>query len=163
MIAMFKGSHILAGIGAVAAIFGAVSILSLKRFTAELETVVKAVIHKVSFNGLDLKIDVMVKNPTGGSLKIKQPFVKLIYGTKTIAASQIKDVNILIPKYGEIKLEPIKINIGFLYLATVVPGLLKEYRTTGKLDIEVKTITTINDSLPYSKSDSISIGGGSPA
>jgi hypothetical protein len=157
---MFKNMHIVAGIGAVAAIFGAVSLLKLKRFSAELETVVKASMYKVSFSGLDLKIEVAMKNPTGGSLKIKHPFVKLIYGTKTIAASQIKDVNIEIPKFNEIKLEPIRINIGFLYLATVVPGLLKEYRTTGKLNIEVKTITTINDSLPYTKSDLISIGGG---
>jgi hypothetical protein len=160
---MFRSSHILASIGAAAAIFGAVSLLKLKRFSAELETVVKAAIQKVSFNGLDLKIDVTVKNPSGASLRIKQPFVKLIYGTKTIASSQMKDENIVIPKYSEIKLEPIRINFGFLYLATVVPGLLKDYRTTGKLNIDVKTITTINDSLPYSKVDSISIGGGNPA
>jgi hypothetical protein len=160
---MVSTKHILFGAGAVAALFGASYLLKLNRLSNELETVTKVSIYKISLDGIELRIDVTLKNPSGGSVKVKQPFVKMIYGTTTVASSQIKDVNITIPKFSEVNLEPVMINIGFLNLATTVPGLLKEYRSTGKLTITVKTITTINDSLPYTKTDTITLGSGKEA
>jgi len=142
---------------------GASYLLKLNRLSNELETVTKVSIYKISLDGIELRIDVTLKNPSGGSVKVKQPFVKMIYGTTTVASSQIKDVNITIPKFSEVNLEPVMIHIGFLNLATTVPGLLKEYRSTGKLTITVKTITTINDSLPYTKTDTITLGSGKEA
>lgn len=160
---MIGTKHILFGAGAVAALFGASYLLKLNRLSNELESVTKLSIHKVSLDGIDLRIDVALKNPSGGSVRVKHPFVKMIYGGVTVASSQIRDVNITIPKYSEVNLEPVMINIGFMSLATTVPGLFKEYRNTGKLSITVKTITTINDSLPYTKTDSITLGGGKEA
>jgi hypothetical protein len=160
---MVNTKHILFGAGAVAALFGASYLLKLNRLSNELETVTKVSIYKISLDGIDLRIDVTLKNPSGGSVKVKQPFVKMIYGTTTVASSQIKDVNITIPKFSEVNLEPVMIHIGFLNLATTVPGLLKEYRNTGKLTITVKTVTTINDSLPYTKTDTITLGSGKEA
>jgi len=160
---MVSTKHILFGAGAVAALLGASYLLKLNRLSNELETVTKVSIYKISLDGIELRIDVTLKNPSGGSVKVKQPFVKMIYGTTTVASSQIKDVNITIPKFSEVNLEPVMIHIGFLNLATTVPGLLKEYRSTGKLTITVKTITTINDSLPYTKTDTITLGSGKEA
>ena len=151
------------GVGAVAAYFGASYILKLKRLSSELESVTKASIHNVSLSGIDLKIEVMLKNPSGGSIKVKHPFVKLLHGTTTIATSEIKNKDITVEKFSQVNLEPIMISIGFLSLATTVPALLKEYRDTGKLNLIVKTVTTINDSLPYSKTDNITLGGGKQA
>lgn len=161
---MVKGSTILLfGVGTAAALYGASYLVKLNRLSNELESVTKVSIHKVSLNGIDLRIDVMLKNPSGGSIKVKHPFVKMIYGTSTIATSQIKDVNMTIPKFSEVSLEPVMVKIGFMSLATTVPGLLKEYRNTGKLNLTVKTTTTINDSFPYTKTDVISLGQGSAA
>ena len=160
---MVSTKHILFGAGAVAALLGASYLLKLNRLSNELETVTKVSIYKISLDGIELRIDVTLKNPSGGSVKVKQPFVKMIYGTTTVASSQIKDVNITIPKFSEVNLEPVMIHIGFLNLATTVPGLLKEYRSTGKLTITVKTITTINDSLPYTKTVTITLGSGKEA
>lgn len=161
---MAKVSTILMlGAGTVAALYGASYLVKLNRLSNELESVTKVSIHKVSLSGVDLRIDVKLKNPSGGSVKVKHPFVKMIYGENTIATSQIRDVNITIPKFSEVNLEPVMVNIGFMSLATTVPGLLKEYRNTGKLNVTVKTITTINDSLPYTKTDVISLGQGKPA
>jgi hypothetical protein len=160
---MVKAKHILIGAGAAAALYGASYLFKLTRLSNELESVTKASIYKISLAGIELKIEVTLKNPSGGSIKVKQPFVKMVYGESTIASSQVKDVNFVIEKFGEVKLEPIMINIGFLTLATTVPALLKEYRQTGKLNITVKTITTINDKLPYTKIDNITLGGGKPA
>jgi hypothetical protein len=160
---MLRTKHILIGAGAAAALYGATYLLKLNRLSNELESVTKVSIYKVSLSGIELKIDVILKNPSGGSVKVKHPFVKMIYGATTIASSTIKDVNITIPKFSEVNMEPIMINIGFLNLATTVPALFKEYRETGKLNLIVKTVSTINDSLPYTKTDNITLGGGKPA
>jgi hypothetical protein len=161
---MVKTSHILIGAGTVAALYyGGSYLLKLNRLSNELESETKVSIHKVSLAGIELAINVKLKNPSGGSITVKHPFVKMIYGGKTIASSQVKDVNIQIPKYGEITIEPIKITLGFLSMATTVPALIKEYRDTGKLNMVVNTITTINDSLPYTKTDNITLGGGKQA
>jgi hypothetical protein len=111
-------------------------------------------------SGLVLRVDVTLKNPTGGSVMVKQPFVKMIYGNSTFATSQVQDKDYEIPKFGEVKMEPVFINLNFLTLATSVPGMLKEYRTSGKFNITVNTITTINNNIPYNKLDTIAIGSG---
>ena len=161
---MIKSSHILIGASAVAAIyFGGSYLLKFNRLSNELESDTKVSIHKVGLSGIELAINVKLKNPSGGSIQVKHPFVKMIYGDKTIASSQVKDVNLNIPKFSEVNLDPIRIKLGLLSLATTVPSLVKEYRETGKLNLIVQTVTTINDSLPYTKTETITLGGGKPA
>lgn len=161
---MIRTSHILIGAGAVAALYyGGSYLLKLNRLSNELESETKVSIHKVSLAGIELTINVKLKNPSGGSITVKHPFVKMIYGGKTIASSQVKDVNIPIPKYSEVNIEPVKITLGFLSMATTAPALIREYRETGKLNMIVTTVTTINDSLPYTKTDNITLGGGKQA
>jgi hypothetical protein len=155
--------HIAIGAGAAAVLYSVSYLIKLNRLSNELESVTKVGIHKVSLAGIELRIDVTLKNPSGGSIQVKNPFVKLVYGNNTVATSQMKDANITISKFSQIVLEPVMISIGFLSLATTAPALLKEYRETGKLNLVVKTITTINDKLPYSKTDNITLGGGKQA
>jgi len=161
---MITGKHVLFGAGAAAAIYGVTYLLKLNRLSNELETITKVAIHNVSLSsGIDLRIDVTLKNPSGGTVKVKQPFVKLMYGDKVLASSQVVNKDITIPKFSEASTEPIMLNIGFVSLATSVPQLYKSYRDTGQLTFTAKTVTTINNSLPYSKSDNITLGGGKAA
>jgi hypothetical protein len=161
---MLKTRHWLLGAGALAAFyFGGSYLLKLNRLSTELESEARAFIHKVSLTSIELSIHVKLKNPSGGSLKVKHPFVKLIYEDKTLASSQVKDSNITLSKFSEVNLDPIKISLSFLNLATTVPTLLKAYRESGKLNMVLHTVTTINDSLPYSKQEMISLGGGKQA
>lgn len=155
---MIKGTYLLLGAGAVGLVVGGSYLYNLNRLSSELEVVTKAIIHKVTLGGIILRVDVTLKNPTGGSIKVKYPFVKMLYNGSTFASSEVKDTDYEIPKFGEKVLEPIFINLSFFSLATSVPGLLKEYRSTGKATIEVKTITTINNQFAYSKTDKIPIG-----
>lgn len=158
-----KTRHILLGVGALAALYGASYMVKLHRFSTELETVTKVTIHKVSLNGIELRIDVTLKNPSGGSLRVKQPFVKLIYKDSTVATSQVKNTDISIGKFSEVKMEPVMITISFMTLATKFPALLTEYRNAGQINMVVKTITTINDTLPYTKTDVMTLGTGKKA
>jgi hypothetical protein len=145
------------GIGVVALGFGTAYILKMKRLSEELETTTSVMIHKVNLNGIELKVDVTLKNPTQGTLRIKHPFVKFLYKDKVFATSEIKNSDITIPKFGQVNIEPIFIQLGFISLASVTPDLLKQYRSSGQLDLVVKTITTINDKVPYTKTDTIQI------
>jgi len=160
---MIKSRYLLIGAGAVAAIMGGSYLLKLNRLSHELESETKVTIHQVSLIGIELAIRVRLKNPSGGSIQVKHPFVKMIYGNKTIASSQVKDTNLAIPKYSEVELDPIRIKLTYMSLATTVPALLKEYRESGKLNLVVHTVTTINNRLPYTKTDTITLGGGRPA
>lgn len=154
---MLKSKPLLLGAGVAAAIWGATYLSKLNRLSNELESTTKVNIFNVSLTGLELRINVTLKNPSGGTVVVKHPFVKLIYQDKTLASSQVKDVNITVSKFSEVNLDPIMIDISFLTLATTVPALFKEYRQTGKMAITVKTVTTINDSIPYTKTDTITL------
>ena len=154
---MLKSKPLLLGAGVAAAIWGATYLARLNRLSNELESTTKVNVFNVSLTGLELRINVTLKNPSGGTVVVKHPFVKLIYGDKTLATSQVKDVNVTVPKFSEVILDPIMIDISFLTLATTVPALFKEYRQTGKMAITVKTVTTINDSIPYTKTDTITL------
>jgi len=158
---MITGKQIAIGAGAVAAIYGVTYLLKLNRLSNELETVTKVAIYNASLNGgIELRIEVTLKNPSGGTVKVKQPFVKLMSGDKVLASSQVQDKDITIPKFSEASTEPIMLTVGLLSLATSVPQLFKEYRDTGKLTLTAKTVTTINNSLPYSKTDNITLSVG---
>lgn len=137
--------------------------MRLRRLSNELETVAKVAIHKVTFSGIELSIAATLKNPTAGNIRLKHPYIKLVYDGKTIASSEINDSDIEIKKFSQVVLTPIHIHLVFMDLIFTVPALVKEYREAGKINLEVQTITTINGSIPYKKTDKITLGGGNAA
>ena len=151
-------NKIIWGGGAIAAGLGIAWYLRMNRLSSELETVTKVSIWKVELLGLQLRIDVLLKNPSGGSVTIKYPFVKMLSGTNVFASSEVKNEDFDIPAFSQKQLEPIYVTIGFLSLATSVPELLAEYRKNGKITITVQTITTLNNLIAYTKSEDMNIG-----
>ncbi len=155
---MIKGKHVLIGMLGVAGLAGGAYLFNLNRLSAELEVVSKAAIHKVTLSGLTIRIDVTLKNPTGGSINVKYPFIKLLYSDATLGSSEVRDQNVDLAKFAEQTLDPIYINLPFMSLASSAPALLKEYRSTGKFDLVIKTVTTLNNTIPFSKTQNITIG-----
>ncbi len=143
--------------GAAGAGLAVLYLMNLNRLSSELETVTSVSISKLTLTGLELKVDVILKNPSGGSLKVKYPFVKMQYGTSTFATSEAKNEDFVLPQYSEVKLPAIYVNIGLLTLASSVPDALAELRKNGKVDITVKTITTLNNTIPYTLTDTITL------
>ena len=143
-------NKLIVGGGAIAAAMGIAWYIRMHRLSSELETVTKVSIWKVELLGLELRIDVLLKNPSGGSVTIKYPFVKMSSGGK--------DIDFDIPAFGQKQLDPIYITLGYFTLATSVPELLAQYRKNGKITLTVQTITTLNNLLAYSKSEEIPIG-----
>ena len=155
---MIKGKHVLFGVLGAAGIAGGAYLFNLSRLSAELEVVSKAAIHKVTLSGLTIRIDVTLKNPTGGSINVKFPFVKLLYSETTLGSSEVRDQNFDLAKFAEKTLDPIYITLPFMSLASSAPALLKEYRSTGKFDLVIKIVTTLNNTIPFSKTQNITIG-----
>lgn len=145
------------GIGAAAAT-GIGYLMKMSRTSAELETVSSAMVHKVDFSGITVRVDTILKNPTKGSFSIKYPFVKLIYKNSTIGSSQAIDKDILVPKYGEARVEQMMIKIPVFSLLSVGTDLFKAISEGKGVKVGVKTISTIDlgfKSVPYEKTEEI--------
>lgn len=133
-------------------------LFKVSRTQANLETEIKAKIHKLDFSGLTVRVDAKIKNPTEGSLKIKYPFVKLSYKGSSIGSSQAINQDININKFGEVNIEAIMINIPILNLVTGAFDILKSLKAGNGIKFTVTIITTIDtmfSSIPFEKEQEI--------
>ncbi|MDO9185882.1 MAG: hypothetical protein Q7W13_07715 [Bacteroidia bacterium] len=127
-------------------------LFKMSRTSANLETEIKAKIHKLDLSGITVRIDAKIKNPTEGSLKIKYPFVKLSYKGDTVGSSQAINQNITIPEFGEANIEAIMIHIPLIGLLSVAIDLANSIKSGAGVKIGIKIITTIYttfSSFPY--------------
>lgn len=145
------------GAGGLALAVGVPYLFNLNRLSAELETVTKISIYKLKLDGIVLAIEVILKNPTKGSISIKQPFVKMIYEGKVFATSEVKNEDITLKEFSQSTLPLIFVNLSWVNLATTLPSLLKKLRNNEPVSIQAKTITTINENIPYSKEENVVI------
>src|SRR5437762_8384673 len=99
--------------------------LTMKKTTAELEVIPEVSINSVNWDGIAIRIDLLLKNPTKGSFSIKFPFVKLTYKDTTVGSSQVVNKDIKIPSYGQAKIEKLLVNIPVLSIFSVSSSLLK--------------------------------------
>jgi nucleoside permease NupC len=155
---MINSKWIWIGVGGIAAAVGIPYLINLNRLSVELETATRISIYKVKLDGVELKIEVMLKNPTKGSITIKYPFVKMMSEGKAFATSEVRDQDITLEEFSQAVLPPIFVNLSWINLATTLPSLLKKMRNNERVTIQAKTITTINGSIPYTKGDTIVIG-----
>ncbi len=157
--ANWKKIGIISGIGA--GVVGAVTYVSrLSKASDNLETVVKANVHSIKLEGITIRIDVQIKNPSSVGFKIKYPFVKALYKDSVIGTSQVIDKTINIPKNGEVNIQGIMITIPYTGLFSVGAGLLKALSQNEAAIITVKTISNVDlgwKKLAYEKSNDITL------
>lgn len=154
---MVSSKWIWLGAGGIALAIGVPYFVNLNRLSAELETVTKISIYKLKLDGIVLTIEVILKNPTKGNISIKHPFVKMIYEGKVFATSEVKNEDITLKEFSQSTLPLIFVNLSWVNLATTLPSLLKKLRSNELVSIQAKTITTINENIPYSKEENIVI------
>lgn len=147
------------GVGIVG---GAASyILKLRKTAVELEMVNSTMLHKVDFSGIYFKVNTLIKNPTKGTLTIKQPFVKLIYKEATIGSSQTIDKDIQIPSFGQVQLDPIMIQVPINGLFSLGADLLKVIKGSNEpVKMQIKTMTVVDlgfKKLPFEKVDDVTL------
>ena len=150
-------TKIILGTGVGAGLVAAISYVSgLKRTSAQLESVASASIHSLKLDGLTIRIDVQLKNPTETALKIKYPFIKVLFKDKVIGTSKVINKDISIPKNGEAKISGIMITIPVTGLLSLGGGIFSLVTKKLPAPIFVKTITTIDlgwKKIPYEKTD----------
>lgn len=124
----------------------------MNRTSANLEIEVNSQLLSLKISGLTVRINAKIKNPTDGTLKIKYPFLKLIYKGETLGSSQAIDKDITIPKFGEVNIEGVIINIPLTGIFSIAMDLLNALKTNEGVKVSVKVITTIYttfSTLPY--------------
>jgi hypothetical protein len=141
-------------------IAGTVYVVRLNRTAANLETVPMVKVNKLDLSGLTLQVDVQLKNPTRTTLKIKFPFVKLVYKGTTIGSSQAIDKDITIPAFGEAVINRIMIRIPLLSIFSLSGGLIKAMQNNETAQVNVVTSTTLDvgiKKIPFTKTDTVTL------
>ncbi|HWJ25199.1 MAG TPA: hypothetical protein VNS32_01580 [Flavisolibacter sp.] len=145
------------GVGAIA---GWTYVKNLKKAQAELEVVPKASIHQLSWDGLTIRLDVLLKNPTKGSFSIKFPFVKLLYKETVIGSSEAIDKEIRIPAFGQAMIDKILVQIPMTNVFSTVFTLVKTLIGGESATLAIRTLTTINlgiIKLPYENKQEVQL------
>ena len=117
---------------------------ALKKLSDQLQTIPRAMIHKIDFSGLTIRIDVKLKNPTQNAFKMQYPFVNVLYGTEPIGSSQAVNKVLSIGPYGEANIEAIMLNFPILSMLTLVGGLFKSLQTGAAVKLNVLTTSTVD-------------------
>ena len=145
------------GVGAIA---GWTYVKNLKKAQAELEVVPKASIHQLSWDGLTIRLDVLLKNPTKGSFSIKFPFVKLLYKETVIGSSEAIDNEIKIPAFGQAMIDKVLVQIPMTNVFSTVFTLVKTLIGGDSVTLAIRTLTTINlgiIKLPYENKQEVQL------
>jgi hypothetical protein len=132
--------------------------LNMKKTQAELEVIPDAKIYEVNWNGITIRIDLLLKNPTKGSFSIKFPFVKLIHKGTTVGSSEVVNKGIKIPAYGQAKIDKILVNIPILSIFTVSSSILKAIQNNEQVTITATLMTTIDlgfTKIPFEESHEV--------
>lgn len=152
---------ILVGLGITGGLVAGFSyLMRLRRTSSELESETTVNVQKLDLTGLTLRVDSLLKNPTKTALKMKFPYVKLIYKDATLASSQVVDKDIEVPAFGEAHIEKIMIQIPIMGLFSLGGDFLQSLKSGNPVKLQAKTITTIDlgwKKLPYEKTDEINL------
>ncbi len=134
--------------------------VSMKKTTAELQVIPEASVHAVNWNGITIRLDVLLKNPTKGNFSIKFPFVKLMFKNALVGSSDVVNKDITIPAHGQTKITKLLVNIPMMSIFSVSSSILKAIQNKEPVKI-VATMTTTIDlgmvKVPYEESHEITL------
>ena len=113
----------------------------LTNMQKQLVVVPKASLAKMNLDGLTIRVDAVLKNPTTGSFSMKFPFIKLLYKDTVVGSSQASDQNIQVPAHGEARIENVMVNVPLESIFSLAASLLTAIKNkeTVKLKIEVQS------------------------
>lgn len=142
---------------------GGMYLWRLNKTSVNLEIVPSVKLHKLDLQGLVLRVDVLLKNPTRTGLKLKFPFIRLMIKGSSIGSSQAVNQDIALPAFGEAKFEAIMIRIPMFSLLSTAKGLLQAVQQNEAFKIGVTTMTTIDlgmKQVPFEKTDEVQLIAG---
>lgn len=137
------------GAGAVAA---AVYFSRIRRAQVQLQVIPNANIYQISLDGLTIKVDALLKNPTGASFKIKYPFIEFTHKGVLVGSSQAINKDIKIPAYGQVLIQDMMVKIPVLSFFSVMYDVVKELLNKKGIVFTIGVITTVDlgwTQIPY--------------
>lgn len=132
--------------------------LRMKKTGAELQVIPEASIYQVNWDGITIRLDLTLKNPTKGSFSIKFPFMKLVYKDTVVGSSQVVNKDIKIPAYSEARIDKILVNIPIISIFSVSTGILKAIHNKEQIKITATMMSTIDlglAKLPFEESHEV--------
>lgn len=123
-------------------------LLSKKKVGDKLNTKISGAVHSMNLQGLTLRLNIELINPTEGTLTIKHPYIKVQFNGKDIASSAIQNKALDIAPFATMPLDPIYLNVPVLGLFSLGRGLWSLL-----MKQQAATITTITYTSIY-------LGGG---
>lgn len=144
---ILTGTAIGAGVIALFSYFG-----KMRRAQVELEVIPQAFIHSVSLDGLVIKVNAILKNPTGASFSIKFPFIKVSHKDVVLGSSQVVDKDIKISAYGQVLIDSMMVQVPVLSFFSTGYDVVKALGNKEPVSLLVKIITTIDlgwSKVPY--------------
>jgi hypothetical protein len=158
-----KLSGLLIGAAGLTGAYFGVRALVLKRLNDEIQVISSVNINKLTFSSLELRIDLLLKNPTSGTVDVKYPFVKIYYDGSMLGSSEVKDKDFPLPKYSQMTVDPIYLPIPLPSLISLAPKMLNDLQAGNSIALQVTAVTTLNNTVPYTRTDTITIKPGSNA
>lgn len=134
--------------------------VKMKKTTAELQVIPDASLHSVNWDGITIRLDIVLKNPTKGNFSIKFPFVKLTYKDALVGSSEVVNKDIEIPAFGQAKITKLLINIPMTSIFSVSTSILKAIQNKEQVKVNATMITTIDLGLvkvPFAESHEITL------
>lgn len=141
-------------------IAGVAYVKGLKKMQAELEIIPAAKLHKLAWNDITVKVDVLLKNPTASSFSIIFPYVKMAWKGNSIGTSQAVSKKINIPANGEAVIDNILIDIPTLNLAGNGVKIYKALQKGETITLTVKVMTRVDlgwKQFPYESTTDITL------
>lgn len=128
----------LLGVGIVA---GIRYFKQLNTMQNHLVVVPEASVAQLNLDGLIIRVDAVLKNPTTGSFTMKFPFIKLLYKDTVVGSSQASNQNIQVPAHGEVRMENVRVRIPLESIFSLAASLLTaiKKKETVKLKVEVQS------------------------
>lgn len=130
-------------LGGAGLFFGGRYLMQMNRLENELETVITAKIHKLSLSGITLRVDVQLKNPTKGKIKMNYPFVKILHDGKTIGSSQSVNQEVEIPSFGEARIEAVMIELPYSQLLLNAWNMAQLIQEGKPVAVQVKVLSSL--------------------
>lgn len=125
-------------------IAGAIYFARIRRAGVQLQVIPNANIHQLSLDGLTIRVDALLKNPTGASFKIKYPFIEITHKDMLAGSSQVVNKDIKIPAYGQVLIKDMMVKIPVLSFFSVMYDVVKSLLNNKSIVFNVGVITTID-------------------
>jgi hypothetical protein len=116
----------------------------MKRLQKNLQYIPTVNLAGITWNGITLRVNILLKNPTKAKLKIQFPFVKMEYKGTVIGSSQAVPKEIKIPANGEVVIDNVLIVIPVTGLFSVTAEVLKTLLAKKPVELVLTVMTDIN-------------------